>query len=712
MQNKLLLFITQLIFVLAFTIPGLSTQGQAYDQKEEPIKSLDKMLAAIADNNQLIKKAKDSMRTQPVKALEKAKLALQRAIELKDTLQQLEAYDIVTSIQVSIGQLKSSTIYATNFIKLAGATGIKKQIGLAFHRQGTLLYYMGLNEQAITYLLKALKIKEQLGDTIDLVRTYNNLGIIYQQLWQYEEALKYYNLSLAYLKDKKDESLLSAIYNNLGTLYLRQKKYTLCEMFTNNALAIKQKLNDKVGIYYAYNNLGLLAFEQKDYHKALKYLERIIESEKEFGTNENSVGSKIFAGEIYLIQQNYQKSEKLLLEALRNTRGNNMVHNEKDANYVLSLLYAAKKDLNKMELHSQAYLDANDSINVKDIALKVANIKVIYDSEKQLNELELKDKSLAIKDAELKHKNLWIIILVMGSIMLVMLVLITLMSYRQKAISNRLLAEQKEEILTQNHELDRHRGHLERLVEKRTADLENAKIAAEKSDRLKTIFLTNLSHEIRTPMNAINGFSDLLNRPDYSDAEKNDFVAIVKQNANSLLSTIDNLVDISKIKTGQLELHFEEFLLSPLLLEIKQYAHDTFFDQEKEHNIVFDFQVLENIPMRIKSDRSRLRQILVNLIDNAFKYTEVGFVRLQVREEPAGFQFTIIDSGIGIEKDIAGNIFEMFTKSTEDSAYSHRGIGLGLPISKELTSLLGGKIWFESYPGIGTSFYVWMPKGI
>ncbi|MBC8004476.1 MAG: PAS domain S-box protein, partial [Verrucomicrobia bacterium] len=238
------------------------------------------------------------------------------------------------------------------------------------------------------------------------------------------------------------------------------------------------------------------------------------------------------------------------------------------------------------------------------------------------------------------------------------------------------------------------------------ADLIAAKEKAEESDRLKSSFLANMSHEIRTPLNSIIGFSELMSDPDFDREQQCQFAQIIHASGNNLLSIITDIMDISKIEAGLVEVRKNELSAIHLAKSIhRQYA---FQAREKGIEFILD----PGIPaeeIRLNTDETKLRQIIVNLIGNSIKFTEKGFVELGVRKIDENIQFHVKDTGIGISAAHKDKIFERFRQVESCLSRKYGGNGLGLAISKSLVELLGGKLWMESEEGNGSTFYFTLP---
>lgn len=248
-----------------------------------------------------------------------------------------------------------------------------------------------------------------------------------------------------------------------------------------------------------------------------------------------------------------------------------------------------------------------------------------------------------------------------------------------------------------------------------TEELIISKEKAEESDRLKSAFLANISHEIRTPMNGILGFAELLKIPDLSPEMQERYIHVIEQSGHRMLNIINDIVDISKIEAGQMNIHLQETNINQLLRDLS-----IFFTPEartKGLNLALVSAVFEDESL-ILTDRTKLTQILTNLIKNAIKFTNSGSIEFgctSISLEDAGqaseiFRFYVRDTGTGITPDQAELIFERFRQGSFSLSRDYEGAGLGLSISKAFVEMLGGKIWVESEFGKGSVFYFDIPK--
>lgn len=350
------------------------------------------------------------------------------------------------------------------------------------------------------------------------------------------------------------------------------------------------------------------------------------------------------------------------------------------------------KRANELIVANEELIYQNNEKENRASELILANKELIY----QNDEKEKRAKELAIANEELAYQN----------------------CEKEKradelAIANKELVYQNDEKVKRANELaiaNKELAFQNCEKEKRAEELQTALENAKESDRLKSAFLANMSHEIRTPMNGILGFASLLKEADLSGDEQQEYIQYIEESGDRLLSLIDDIIDISKIESGSMEVNLKKFNINE---QIK--ALHSFFKTEMESKkitFISTKSLIDSLAV-ICSDRSKIYAVLYNLLKNAIENSPEGTIELGYNtvgtNNELSYQFWIKDNGHGIPLNRQEAIFERFTKVDIDNKKAMQGAGLGLYISKAFIELLGGEIWVESKENIGSTFYFTVP---
>lgn len=567
---------------------------------------------------------------------------------------------------------------------------------LTMDHLGRLFRYHGSHQKSLEYHTKAHEIFNQGNYTYGLINVLNNLGIINRQLGNDKEALEYHRQALS-LAVKNKSSNTSSIYNSIGTYYWYKGVNDSALYYYKSALNIPpDNLPLKERHCAALNNIGNVYRSTLQYDSALYYYDLAIQESRRYQTrNLESINLKNL-GRIYTLLGQYDTALDFFQRSLQIATEINLKKVILENYNWLGELFEKQQDYKNALVYFKKYSDIEHEI------LDEKQLAEINQLERDFA-IEQADKKQALKLKENSEKNLLIqerrtseAIYIALLLLLVSSSLFIFFQYRTKKKSNLRLIKLNEK--------------LEVKVEDRTKSLVKAKEKAEESDRLKSAFLANMSHEIRTPMNGILGFTSLLKEPGLSGDKQQQFIQIIEKSGLRMLNTINDIIDISKIEAGQVDVIFSNINLDTQLDEMFEF----FLPETNKKNI--QFSVTKRIAPHqtaIISDKDKLNSILTNFIKNAIKYTHHGHIEMgcfvHEKEGQKQLEFYVKDTGVGIPIERQEAIFERFVQADIEDRHAYQGSGLGLTIAKAYAEMLGGNIWVESKVGVGSQFYLNIP---
>ncbi|MBU2650140.1 MAG: tetratricopeptide repeat protein [Bacteroidetes bacterium] len=596
------------------------------------------------------------------------------------------------------GDYEKALAYYNQALKVQRELNEVEAIAGSLNNLANVYQTFGNYEKALIYYLEALEIYDRLQDQNGIAIINNNIGIVYHDWKQYDKALEYYIRGLEIEKMLENKRGIAQSLNNIAIIYDDKGNRKQALEYYLESLRMAEELNDKMSMAIAMSNLGEYYTKDKDFSKALQYHLRSIALDQEMG-NQISLGESYTSlGELYFRMGDYNKSLQYYHDGLQIMEEQQILPSMADSYKGMSEVYAQIREYRKAYEYNKLYTKINDSIFSESMAKRLSMLQTGYEIESRENEIKLlnqekekKELQLELNRQQIRRQQIIGLGLIIAFTVFLGLSLLLYRQVRQKKKAFETLVKQHKEI------------------QKNREELILAKEKAEESDRLKSAFLLNLSHEIRTPMNGIVGFSNILKNSGVKEEEKQYYLEMIQSNTRQLLVLISNIIDISAIQTGQLSLGAEK--VNP-----EQLIRDAWEDFRREQPLIGK----ENIDFRLKlepmkhvgtlyADGKRLRQILDNLLDNAFKYTKEGYVELSGMTRKNSLIISVSDSGIGIPKDKQDIIFENFRQVDDSSTRKYGGTGLGLAIIREVVKLMGGNVSVESESGKGSTFRVEIP---
>ncbi len=547
---------------------------------------------------------------------------------------------------------------------------------------GFIYYHIGQKAKALRIYMQCIDIYGELNDSRSISGILNNIGLIYLDQNDYETALDYFERSVEIGNwDKQGNSIAK---RNIVKILIQLGEYDAALSMIEQMIFL---VKEEEGEYYYYHMNSLnslfadLFLRQSKYELALHHYFTSLEFQKLDSVSIGIRGTETDIGELYALMGKTNLSIEWCLRGLKTGEIGGAIGLQQRSCECLYKAYRYKGDSERALEYLEYVQMYEDSLNSEE----TAQVMLELDFKKHLEEDSLRYYNLNLQ-AEVEHQKEsrrkdTVRNLSLGFVGLLIILSITL--FRR----NRLIADSKRRI-------------------------EKEKAKAESSERAKQLFLANMSHEIRTPMNAIKGMTDILIRRN-PGAEQLDYLNGIKQSSESLLVIINDILDISKIEAGKTELECIPFSIQESLEQI----HTIMLFKAEEKGLELKLKISDSIPY-VSGDPVRLRQIVLNLVGNAIKFTQKGIVTFSAEkvdstnDNKISIQFCISDSGIGIEEERANKIFDSFEQAYSDTSRKFGGTGLGLSISKKLVELQGGRIWVESVKGKGSQFYFTIPYSL
>lgn len=660
----------QLLLILLLLLSLEKTGFCQHKTKEDSL--LQELSPTMADTSKVLLYLKlyyAIHRTDLEKAIQYAQKAKQLSEEIKFTEGLAKSNYRLGAEYIDLRKFEKATKTLHSSIFYSKVAKDSSTLGEAYSALADLYTAQSEFDSATFYYVTALAILEQQHSLNGVARIHNALGNLYKIQRQYHKSLSHYKKALAMVQNLDFLPGISACLNNIGGVYGILHQYDTALIFLEKALKIKVQTGDRLGKARVLHELGNINRLQKNYARATTYFEKSLTMAREVNTPELIVLALYSLGYNELEKENYGEAIRYARQVLEQPSRKLplMVENRE----LLALAYAARKEYAKAYQHLALSKTYSDSLYNQHMLQTTNELEARYQNEKKEKKIAALSAAREINSLKLqKRKNernyligLAILILVLG--------IVLWSRYRIKEKANKKLRE---------------------------------------LDHLRSRFFANISHEFRTPLTLLLGPLGQLQKKDF-EGDRQALYRIMQRNSERLLHMVNQLLDLSKIESGQMKLQASEIQLNNLLKTISA-AYESL---AKNKDIQFNFQEKQK-RIRLYADRDKLEKILHNLLSNAFKFTEKGgAVILSANTCSANgkscAEITIADTGTGIADYELDKIFDRFYQADSGHTYKSQGTGIGLALTKELVALHRGEINVNSQPGEGTIFTLVLPLG-
>ena len=699
-----------------------------------------------------------------------AKEALKLAIETGNRHQEASLYDQLAHINYSTGNMQAVEEYYQKSLPIFEELGDQLSIARITYNIAESLHSDDTEKAVVLFQKSAALYEKNAPDHYELFEVYNSIANIFQTVNNIDSAKHYKELALKKAILSGNRQTISNAHYAIGLFYNKIGEANRAEKEFNQA----NKIASKSGLYEllskTFLELSLLKFQKGDSKVAFEYLQKYHVVNDSLNREDNKRNVQQLTQQYEFEKDMIEKNE--IIRAQLESQEHAMKY-QKTIVIIISIglffsaillifilrsnLYNRKANI-KLEAQHREILCINDQLKESHQQLfkykdNLEEMVKEQTAKLQQSEMQLRTLSDNLPGGCIYRKHVFrdgieIISYISSTAeewlgMSAKTVMEDIMHFYQRIVPEdfekkrqleqesirstspysceyRLMKGDREVWLLENampYEDTNHYIVWDAIVvditdrKKFEKELIQAKELAEESDRLKSSFLANMSHEIRTPMNGIVGFLGFIEREDLPIEKRHAYTGIIRSNVQQLLQLIGDIVDLSKIDSQQLVLHYVTFDLNNMLDELETFFHDSILKDNKHLELILDRSQFI-FPCIIKFDTVRVQQILKNLVGNAIKFTKKGYVRFgyQITEDGNHLYFFVEDTGIGIPASQQGFIFDRFWKASDEAEHiMYGGTGLGLPISKNLVEMMDGQIGLISDEGVGSTFNFTLP---
>jgi signal transduction histidine kinase/AraC-like DNA-binding protein len=566
--------------------------------------------------------------------------------------------------------------------KISEETGNEKIISGFYTNLGVMYQSKKNYENALIYYYKSLDLKEKLNDAYGQATLFNNLSLIYTEQKEYDKALQVQREGLKLDKAIGSEKDIATGYNNIGNIYLGSELIDSALVYFNMSLEIRDRLGLKRDIAHSLDNVGYVYAKKGDYPKAIEYYKGSLSLNESIGDKKRMAYNYRKLGNAYMQLGEYTTAEHHLGKSLAIINELGDYFDSENVLLNLASLYESSREHRKaLEFYKQ-YMEVRDSVSGTTRQKQILELQTRYETEKKEQELAVQKQQVLLLQQKQKIESFWKKLLLTGIIGLSLAGILLFRFQRKRSKRDRHLLEVQKSLTEQLQSID----------------------------RMKSRFFANISHEFRTPLTLIlspvGSLIDEVKEPALSEKLK-----VIQRNARSLLKLINQMLDLSRIEAGKLELKASSRNIVPFLRGL----FFSFHSLAKQKKMIMEFNCAEDAIM-VFFDTEKLEQVINNLLSNAFKFTPASgkislTVSRTVREDDEFVEIRLEDTGPGIPKDQLPYIFDRFFQADNSDTREYEGSGIGLSLASELTGLHKGKIMAGSEPGRGTTMRVFLPLG-
>ena len=571
---------------------------------------------------------------------------------------------------------------AKEALELSSKTNNLSGQAYAYRNLSSVYYDSESYLQGMEYLNRALDIFRKINDKEGIANCYISLGHLYRQLKDRKQEIDYHKKSFEIFSDLKIKERIGVTSHNLGESYYYNNEFNKSRKLTVYAIGINKSINNLSVLSSCYKVIGLVEFAEKNYDEAEKHFLNVIEISSQLGENSQKIAtieSLLQLAEIYQLNGNTAAHLEYLKKAAAFSHDNSLPNHLKNT-YTQLVLYFSKNN-NQLEVQNYVleYNTVLDSIDTRQIKNRSDLIKSVI----QVHELENQKASLEERNlqkvAELRSRNLIIILVVFFALFLIWIF------FQQKRTNGKL--ETANQLL-----------HRQQLI------IESQRLHLEELNKTKDKFFSIVAHDLKSPLNNLKSFSGIL-VDDIDSISKEEISFLSKQLQTSVDNTIklaDNLITWARVQMKDFKTNIEKLNLAEVVLS----SRDVYDEVARNKGIQIRTDFAENLSFL--GDRYQITFVLRNLINNAIKFSHPGeFVTIEACYIPGNeLQISVSDTGMGIAEDVKKSIFSIDKKQSIVGTAGEKGTGLGLMLSYEFVQLNNGSIDVQSESGEGTTFRI------